>query len=1005
MLKNRQAIQTALIFATALVLFFSSCENQSIKYTNSFPSWASYKEIPGVTDEEILFIEALKENRDFFTYGMIHSTEAFFDIRKNSMNGYSTLFCNWLSDLFDIRFEPAICEWVDIIPGLERGIIDFAGDLTPTNERRNLFMTDVISLRTLKYIKLAESPPLSIIAEARTPHFVFLQGSTIFDYVISLQVFGDFKYSFVNNTEAAYLLLKSGNIDAFIEEGIIEAAFDIYGDVTSHDFFPLLYNPVSLTTANKNFEPIISVVQKALQNGASNYLAELSRIGEQEYLKHKFYMMLNEEEREFLYNNPVIPFAAEHYNYPISFYNKYEKEWQGIFHDVIKEITELSGLKFNLVNDNRTAWPVLLELLESGQASILSELIPTETRRERGFLWTTTPTMMDNYALLSKSETPNISLKNVLNVRVGLPRGTAYTEVFKSWFPSHTNTVDYESSDIAFSALDRGEVDVIISSQRRLLAITNYHEFPGYKANLVFDRAAESFFGFHKDQAVLCSIFNKALIIVDIKGIAEQWTLKTYDYKGKIAQAQRPWLIGASILLTFVLTLVFILFIRKYNEEQRLEKLVKKRTFEAEAANRAKSFFLANMSHEIRTPLNAIIGMTTICKEAKDIEQKNYSLGKIENASKHLLGIINDVLDMSKIEANKLELYLDEFNFDRMLQNVIIVNNFKIEEKRQSLLISADKNIPHILIGDEQRLAQVITNLLSNAVKFTPEEGIIQLNASLLPSTEDCELRIEVKDNGIGISKEQQEKLFDAFKQAESGTSRKYGGTGLGLAISKRIVELMGGKIWIESDIGQGASFIFTVKMQKSAKKQAAVQQNEETFFINKNEFAGKRLLLAEDVEINREIIITLLEDTGLIIDCAENGKTALKMITSNPQKYDMVFMDVQMPEMDGYEATRRIRETEEELENKLNSEVSTSFSTDKSMEFAKQNGEGSTSFAASETRSNDRNLRKHIPIIAMTANVFKEDIDSCLAAGMDDHLGKPLDIKEVFGMLRKYLG
>jgi CheY-like chemotaxis protein len=218
-----------------------------------------------------------------------------------------------------------------------------------------------------------------------------------------------------------------------------------------------------------------------------------------------------------------------------------------------------------------------------------------------------------------------------------------------------------------------------------------------------------------------------------------------------------------------------------------------------------------------------------------------------------------------------------------------------------------------------------------------------------------------VADSGIGISSEQQVKLFSMFGQAESGTSRKFGGTGLGLAISKRIIELMKGKIWIESDLGKGARFIFTVKMQKHIDSVLPDKDIQSEEHIEK--FTGKKLLLVEDIEINREILLTLLEDSGLIIDTAENGKDALDMITASGDKYDIVFMDLQMPLMDGYEAARQIRL----LESKANPP-------------------------------------KKIPIIAMTANVFKEDIDACLAAGMDDHLGKPLDVNDVFSKLHKYL-
>jgi len=225
----------------------------------------------------------------------------------------------------------------------------------------------------------------------------------------------------------------------------------------------------------------------------------------------------------------------------------------------------------------------------------------------------------------------------------------------------------------------------------------------------------------------------------------------------------------------------------------------------AEAATQAKSSFLANMSHEIRTPLNAIVGMSAIGKSATNIEKMNYCFGKVEDASNHLLGVINDILDVSKIESGKFELSPIEFHFERLLQRVVSVINFRVDEKNQNLAITIDKNIPKFLIGDDQRVAQVITNLLSNAVKFTPDGGSVSLNSKLL-SVDDSmyTIQITVSDTGIGISPEQQEKLFNSFQQAESSTARKFGGTGLGLAISKSIVEMMDGDIWIKSEQEKG---------------------------------------------------------------------------------------------------------------------------------------------------------------------------------------------------------
>ncbi|MDR3255804.1 MAG: response regulator [Synergistaceae bacterium] len=406
--------------------------------------------------------------------------------------------------------------------------------------------------------------------------------------------------------------------------------------------------------------------------------------------------------------------------------------------------------------------------------------------------------------------------------------------------------------------------------------------------------------------------------------------------------------------------------------------LYKKKAVQSEAANISKSLFLANMSHEMRTPMNAIIGMTIIAKSSPEAERKDYCLDKIEDASKHLLGVINDVLDMSKIEANRLELSNAPFSFENMLKKVVNVINFRVEEKGQNFNIRIDNLIPKMLLGDDQRLSQVITNLLSNAVKFTAEGGSINLTATLVKEEKGvCSICIEVKDSGIGINAEQKSRLFTSFVQADNTISRKFGGTGLGLVISKRIVEMMGGEIWIESEQGKGSTFAFTLQAQRGEPEGELGEDRGEmsagAFVADEasvatrapkephDHFEGRRVILAEDVEINREIVSTLLEPTMIEVDCAENGAEALKLFEEAPDKYDMIFMDVQMPEMDGFEATRRIR-------------------------------------ALGVPKA------KKIPIIAMTANVFREDVEKCVACGMNDHLGKPLDFDEVLAKLRKYL-
>jgi CheY-like chemotaxis protein len=403
----------------------------------------------------------------------------------------------------------------------------------------------------------------------------------------------------------------------------------------------------------------------------------------------------------------------------------------------------------------------------------------------------------------------------------------------------------------------------------------------------------------------------------------------------------------------------------------------------ANAASKAKSEFLSNMSHEMRTPLNAITGMTAIGRNAKNIERKDYALDKIGDASTHLLGVINDVLDMSKIEANMLELSPVEFNFEKVLQKAATVINFRIDEKKQKLTLKIGKEIPQTLIADDQRLAQVVTNLLSNAVKFTPEEGSIALDARLMGEENGlCTIQVLVSDTGIGISEEQQKRLFNPFQQAESSTTRKFGGTGLGLAISKSIVEMMGGRIFVRSEPGKGSVFSFTIQAKRGMEERISEEmrgEGEKQINID-GIFTGYRILLAEDMEINREIVMTLLEPTQLEIDCAENGVQAVSKFSEAPDRYGLILMDIQMPEMDGYEATRLIRIMETELRN------------------------AGTYNSKSKTTSYNKNLHNHIPIIAMTANVFREDIEKCLNAGMDGHIGKPIDFEEVMEKLRVFL-
>ena len=380
----------------------------------------------------------------------------------------------------------------------------------------------------------------------------------------------------------------------------------------------------------------------------------------------------------------------------------------------------------------------------------------------------------------------------------------------------------------------------------------------------------------------------------------------------------------------------------------------------ARAASAAKSEFLARMSHEIRTPMNAIIGMTHIAADTDDLPKIKDCLHNTEIASKHLLSLINDILDMSKIEANKLELYNEPFALRKTITGVSSIIGVKVDEKSQTLDVSIDDSLPDYIESDEMRLLQVLMNLLSNAVKFTPEGGKIGISVTRGETLAASRfiLLFKISDTGIGISAENLKKLFVSFEQADGGVARRFGGTGLGLAISKRIVELMGGEISVKSEEGKGSEFSFTINVG-SVEEQLADMKEDDPIADAAPDLSGKTLLIAEDIELNRLVVEAILEETNAMVEFAKNGREAVDMFSAAPNKYAGILMDIQMPEMDGYEATRVIRGMDS----------------------------GSS-----------------IPIIAISANSFKDDVEEALRAGMSAHVAKPIAPEDIFAKLEQLL-
>ncbi|MCL1854243.1 MAG: diguanylate cyclase [Clostridia bacterium] len=585
----------------------------------------TYKEISGITEEEITAIEALKSSREKFTFGALLATEAF-ELPDGTLAGFAKKFCSLLSELFEIDFVLELSEWDILLNALESGTIDFTGELTATDERMMIYsFTPPIAERMLRLFTRADSR-IQTEADITGLKIGFLAGSITADEILATYRL-PFTYVSVDHYEAAAEMIANGEIDAFVGESSANLAFSGFNHIRSQIFFPMIHSPVSMAAAKPELAPIISAVSKYIAAGGADHLYKLYKDGEFEYSKYQLSRSLTNEEKAYLdhwtKDGKTIKVAYEYDNYPVNFYNEEDGAFEGIALDVLREIGKLTGMRFEPAVPKGATWADIYGKLNAGEIHMVAQLLFSEQRRDH-FLWSAVPYAQSYYALMSKSDYPCQETYQVAQATVGVMKESGKRDLFFELFPNHQKIKEYETQYDCLDALENGEIDLLMASEYMLLTQINYREKSGFKININLSAPLQSAFGFHKDDAVLCSIIDKAQQYVNTSAIEMNWLGKHSDYSRRLAEERTRLLLLFLCIMFLVLAVIVFVLTKNTKLSKKLKELA---NYDALTGVYNRRFFMELASFQIARSIRAGIDCFIIIFDLDHFKKVNDTYG------------------------------------------------------------------------------------------------------------------------------------------------------------------------------------------------------------------------------------------------------------------------------------------------------------------------------------------------------------------------------------------